>query len=400
MERSLGFLFDPNKCIVCNACVTACNEHYGNLNWRTLLTFQNGNKVGVSIACNHCDEPLCMKVCPAEAIHKDDMGIVYIDGKECIGCGYCQWACPYEEPKFNDQGVMTKCDLCRERLLTKKGLPYCVEACPTGALSFGWLDKPNYDAPYLAPYAITKPKLEIKKIKEEEEKLTSSVSPLKTRREKRYLELLLFTILSELSLGLLITQIPYYQILSFMILGLGLIPSIFHVNKKERAYKVIKNLNSSWLSREVLFGGLSLLSLLLDLALNNPVAYYVSVIFLSVSVLSSIMIYMLKTTPSWYNVNTPISFIGAIFAVFPLGYLFYHIILYLALPLVYGTVELLTSYHYHKVKYLHIPYIILLIISIQVPFISIISTALGVTSEIIDRRNFFEKITYYGLPTQ
>ncbi|BFI76708.1 DmsC/YnfH family molybdoenzyme membrane anchor subunit [Sulfurisphaera ohwakuensis] len=390
MERSLGFIFDPNKCIVCNACVNACNEHYGNLNWRSLLVFQNEVKIGISIACNHCDNPLCMKVCPANAIHKDDMGIVYINGNECIGCGYCQWACPYEEPKFNHEGIMTKCDLCRQRILKKEGLPYCVESCPTGALSFGWIDKPKYDAPYLAPYDITKPKLEIKKPKEEEIK----ASPLKRRREERYIELLLFTILSELSLGILITRIPFYSLISLILLAIGLVPSIFHVNRRERAYRVIMNLKSSWLSREVFFGGLSFLSLLLELV--TPSLYYLSVILISLSVFSSIMIYMLKTTPSWYNPNTPLSFIGTIFTVFPLGFYFTHSLLFLLIPLVFGVIEIGFA---RKEKILHIPYLILLIISIFIPLISILASLVGISSEIIARRNFFEKITYYGLPS-
>lgn len=207
-------------------------------------------------------------------------------------------------------------------------MPYCVESCPTGALSFGWIDKPKYDAPYLAPYDITKPKLEIKKPKEEEIK----ASPLKRRREERYIELLLFTILSELSLGILITRIPFYSLISLILLAIGLVPSIFHVNRRERAYRVIMNLKSSWLSREVFFGGLSFLSLLLELV--TPSLYYLSVILISLSVFSSIMIYMLKTTPSWYNPNTPLSFIGTIFTVFPLGFYFTHSLLFLLIPLV------------------------------------------------------------------
>ncbi|BFH72314.1 dimethyl sulfoxide reductase anchor subunit [Sulfurisphaera javensis] len=393
MERSLGFLFDPNKCIICNACVNSCNEHYGNLNWRSLLVFENGVRIGVSIACNHCDNPLCMKVCPANAIHKDDMGIVYIDPNECIGCGYCQWACPYEEPKFNKEGVMTKCDLCRNRLLNREGLPYCVESCPTGALSFGWLDKPKYEAPYLAPYEITKPKYEIKSPKEGEIK----ASPLKIRKENKYIELLLFTILSELSLGLLLTRIPFYSLLSFLLLAIGLIPSIFHVNKRNRAFRVIMNLKSSWLSREVLFGGLALLSLFIeDLLPMFTLVYYISVVLLSLSVISSIMIYMLKTTPSWYNANTPLSFIGTITTIFPLGFYFNHNIMFIIIPLILAFIELVML---RTQKILHIPYLLLLLISIFIPLTSILASVTGISSEIIARRNFFEKIKYYGLPT-
>jgi Fe-S-cluster-containing dehydrogenase component len=123
-KLKLEFVFNPNKCIACNA----CNNAYGGLNWRKLLVFESeGVKVGVSISCNHCENPLCMKVCPSGAIKKNEMGIIYIDSKECIGCGYCTWACPYEEPTFNKEGIMTKCDFCMDRLLNKEGLPLWVE---------------------------------------------------------------------------------------------------------------------------------------------------------------------------------------------------------------------------------------------------------------------------------
>lgn len=69
------------------------------------------------------------------------MGIVRIKEDSCIGCGFCAWACPYEALKFNNDGIMTKCHLCYDRLIGGKGIPYCVEACPTGALSFGWIEK-------------------------------------------------------------------------------------------------------------------------------------------------------------------------------------------------------------------------------------------------------------------
>ncbi|AWR96181.1 4Fe-4S dicluster domain-containing protein [Acidianus sulfidivorans JP7] len=399
MEReSLGFIFDPNKCIICNACVNACNQAYGGLNWRELPIFQiDGTKVAISIACNHCDNPECMNVCPANAIHKDDMGIVYINKDECIGCGYCTWACPYEEPKFNSEGIMTKCHFCRERILNKQGLPLCVEACPTGALAFGWIKKPEYNGDnFLAPYDITRPKIEIKKTKEGEIK----ANPLKVREEKRHSELLLFTILSEISLGYLAVKAPYYQIVSLILLAIGLIPSIFHINRKERALRVIMNLKSSWLSREVLFGSLALLSMLIELGI--PDMYYLSIILLAISIISSIMIYLLKSTPSWYNIDTPISFLGTIFVVsFPLGFFLTHSILYLIVAEIISVLEIFSGLNnkYNKdFRIINIGYIIVLGIALIVPILSIVSSIVGVASEVMHREKFFKKVTYYGIP--
>lgn len=421
--ESLGFIFDPNKCIICNACVNACNQAYGGLNWRKLPVFEinNNAKVAISIACNHCENPECMNVCPANAIHKDDMGIVYINQDECIGCGYCVWACPYEEPKFNSEGVMTKCHFCRDRMLNKQGLPYCVEACPTGALAFGWLKDVEYDDGFLAPYEITKPKLEIKKIKLREEVQTAEgktmlqekavqvkVSPLKVREEKRHTELVLFTILSEISLGYLAIKAPYFLLVSLILLAAGLLPSIFHINRKERAFRVIYNLKSSWLSREVFFGALSVLSLFITLlssyyfsAITLPL-YYLSVALLSLSVISSIMIYMIKSTPSWYNADTPISFLGTIFTTaFPLGFLVSHSFIYLIVPAIVSILEIYSglSNKYNKdFRLLNVVYLLLLGISFFIPLVSAISSIVAIASEVLHREKFFKRVVYYGIP--
>lgn len=392
-KLKLEFVFNPNKCIVCNACVNACNNAYGGLNWRKLLVFESeGVKVGVSISCNHCENPLCMKVCPSDAIKKNEMGIIYIDSKECIGCGYCTWACPYEEPTFNKEGIMTKCDFCMDRLLNKKGLPLCVEACPTGALSFGWVKETEYKADYLAPYSITKPKITIR-----ESKVKINANPLKTRREKNYWQLLVFTIASELSLGTLILK--FNNFIPLMLMLIALLPAILHINRKERFYKVIRNLKSSWLSREVLFSSLSVLSLLTLLLTNLQIVYYISLALTSLAVLSSLMVYMLKSTPSWYNLNTPVSFIGTIFTtVFPLGYFVFHLTpLTLVLPLIFSLMEIVTSRRKMRII-LNSVFLITLISSILLPLISILASALAVSSEVIERKEFFEKILYYGLP--
>ena len=115
----------------------------------------------VLLLCNHCDNPPCVRVCPTQATWRRDDGIVMMDYHRCIGCRYCMAACPYGSRSFNwrdpvpyikdinlnypsrTKGVAEKCNFCEERLAL--GLPpACVEACKTGALTFGEL-KPGTD---------------------------------------------------------------------------------------------------------------------------------------------------------------------------------------------------------------------------------------------------------------
>jgi anaerobic dimethyl sulfoxide reductase subunit B (iron-sulfur subunit) len=70
-------------------------------------------------------------------MHKREDGVVLIDADKCIGCRYCEWACPYGAPQFNETvGKMTKCNFC-EDLLAKGENPACVDSCPVRALNFG-----------------------------------------------------------------------------------------------------------------------------------------------------------------------------------------------------------------------------------------------------------------------
>jgi anaerobic dimethyl sulfoxide reductase subunit B (iron-sulfur subunit) len=81
-------------------------------------------------------------VCPTKAIYKRAAdGVVLIDADKCIGCRYCEWACPYGAPQFNEEiGVMTKCDFC-EDLLAAGNNPACVDACVMRCLDFGELSE-------------------------------------------------------------------------------------------------------------------------------------------------------------------------------------------------------------------------------------------------------------------
>lgn len=101
------------------------------------ITLDDGSIASLYIrhACMHCGS--CAKVCPAHAIVQREDGIVTVDPDKCIGCHYCFEACPFDIPRYGDDGAMQKCIMCYGRVDEGKE-PACVEACPTHALTFGY----------------------------------------------------------------------------------------------------------------------------------------------------------------------------------------------------------------------------------------------------------------------
>ena len=88
----------------------------------------------------HCDEPNRMRVCPAGAISKGEVGIVHVDKDKCIGCKYCYQACPYGVPNY-DEEAMDKCDCCLDAGIAPGETPYCVQACIFNALKYEPIDE-------------------------------------------------------------------------------------------------------------------------------------------------------------------------------------------------------------------------------------------------------------------
>jgi DMSO reductase iron-sulfur subunit len=144
-----GFYFNADHCIACHACESACSEKNGlppHLAFRAVGYLEGGSypdyrRLNISMACNHCDDPVCLKGCPTRAYTKfAEYGAVLQDPDICFGCGYCTWVCPYNAPQLDPlAGHVQKCNMCVDRL--EAGLkPACAAACLAGALDFGVIE--------------------------------------------------------------------------------------------------------------------------------------------------------------------------------------------------------------------------------------------------------------------
>jgi Fe-S-cluster-containing dehydrogenase component len=176
-----GFVVDTTRCIGCGMCVKACkleNDVTYDVNlsrtWveryiqtkdgRVIIDspknardgFIKNNPLGKEVPkeniskaffvpklCNHCDHPSCVSVCPAGATYKTPDGVVLVDRKWCIGCGYCITNCPYGARFFHPtEHVIDKCTFCYHRI-TKGMNSACVAACAFGARKIGDIRDPN-----------------------------------------------------------------------------------------------------------------------------------------------------------------------------------------------------------------------------------------------------------------
>lgn len=333
-NKQHGFFFTADNCIGCHACEAACsekNENPGHIAFRSVGYVEGGcypdyKRMNISMACNHCDDPVCLKGCPTKAYTKHtEYGAVLQDPETCFGCGYCTWVCPYNAPQLDPiKGQVSKCNMCVDRL--EVGLkPACVSACLGNALDFGVIEnipqnreEAKVSIPGFPNPEITHPNIRFQQTKTMPEEVTRTDSmPVKYHKDEkgqykprvdhktgkqsfwnikrlssRENPLVLFTLLTQTAVGAFAVAFggkllgidaltalynsPAYALLaiaSFAMVSLGMFMSTTHLGKPHRFYRGFNNLKYSPVCREglgiAIFIGMLGLHILFSLPTNT-----------------------------------------------------------------------------------------------------------------------------------
>lgn len=383
--RQMAFHFTASNCIGCHSCEAACSEKNGlpaHIAWRKVGyvesgTFPDYRRMNISMACNHCDNPVCLKGCPTRAYVKyADTGAVIQDPEVCFGCQYCTWVCPYGAPVFNpDTGTVSKCNFCVDRQ-ARGQKPACVEACLGHALDFGPRDDlagtfgeartllPGFPTP-----EITRPNVRFKVEGElaAHYQRTDDAGLSYTARESgghvprpdhggtRPLRLswkglqssesplVAFTLIAQGVVGAFVTlfglsltpvapalspvEVPLLGAMA-LLLGYGLFTSTMHLGRPRYFYRAMNNLRHSWVSREILFVG-GFMPLLLaytgargtGLLTGAPLAALggAAALFGGLGILCMGMIYRIPARPYWHHPHTFTAFFGSALVLGPLA---------------------------------------------------------------------------------
>ncbi len=164
VNKKFVMVVDLAKCKNARKCIEVCQKghHLPPLHeWMRVYMMQENEHTSpywFPRPCFHCDNPMCVSVCPVGATYKRKDGIVLVDNERCIGCKFCMTGCPYSVRVFNwkhypsfdsvdqpyspetntpgKEGTVGKCVFCAD-LLRKNELPRCVQGCPMGVLYFG-----------------------------------------------------------------------------------------------------------------------------------------------------------------------------------------------------------------------------------------------------------------------
>jgi len=342
------FHFDAVACVGCRCCEVACNEQNNNpadVKWRRVGEMEGGEfpaftQLLNSMSCNHCIDPECLKGCPTNSYIKLDNGIVFHDDDVCIGCQYCTWNCPYQVPVFHEErNIVTKCHMCHERLDEGQS-PACVQACPAGAIEIEvvkvdeWLARDideQANMPFLPDARITNsttrytlPKNMPENMKEVDEHI------LKPAHKE--IPLVFMTVLTQISLGGFLAlflgdmmslfgfESPNWIMALFVFLpsAIGLPLSALHLGRPFLAMTAMKNIKTSWLSREALaLAVYTFLMIGVIWSYFSEIPTFIRVVLEMLTLGAGVygiyaqsMIYRIKARPSWNRLTTNLKFFG------------------------------------------------------------------------------------------
>jgi DMSO reductase iron-sulfur subunit len=334
------FHFDMTKCIGCKCCVVACNEQNGNpaeLNWRRVGEVEGGyypltQRHYLSMGCNHCVEPSCMTGCPVEAYTKDPVtGVVLHSAEACIGCQYCTWNCSYGVPQYNPaRGVVGKCDMCHNRLSDDMA-PACVAACPEGAIAIEIVNIAEWRRDYLSANAPGLPSADdsISTTRVTlPENLVPDLGRVDTNRvqpEHPHWPLVFMLVVTQLCVGAFIAlwlldfigvgaDLKIAALAALALAGISLGVSTMHLGRPIHAWKALRGLRRSWLSREVLtlslfaaaagaFAGM----LFFGLPGRHAAGFATALAGLA-GITCSARIYIVRARPAWFSGYTVAEF--------------------------------------------------------------------------------------------
>ena len=350
------FHFDATACVGCRCCEVACNEQNNNpadVKWRRVGEMEGGVFPHVmqlfnSMSCNHCIDPQCLIGCPTESYIKiEATGIVVHEDETCIGCQYCTWNCPYGVPVYHEERhIVTKCHMCHERLDVGQS-PACVQACPSGAIMIETVNTQQWQAeqmdeqgnmPYLPDARITNATTRYT-LPENMETMAAAM----IERDEHLLKpahselpLVFMTVLTQVSLGaffalmlgnllsLLGLSAPTWIMAAVAMLpaALGLPLSALHLGRPLLAMTAMKNIKTSWLSREALTLGIFVGMMTLNIlwyVLGIPKVWHVMFELLTLGVgvygiYAQSMIYRIAARPSWNRVTTNLKFFAVAYA--------------------------------------------------------------------------------------
>ncbi len=154
-------IYSKEKCLTCHQCEMACAIQHslsGNIygaiaepvkpQSRIFIECNHSGSISIPNKCHHCNPAPCISSCPSGALKRsEDAEVVLSDENKCIGCRNCLVNCPFGVIIFrksnkdkSGRSISIKCDECFDRT-SGSSVPACVEACKSGALLYGEIEK-------------------------------------------------------------------------------------------------------------------------------------------------------------------------------------------------------------------------------------------------------------------